>query len=186
MARGPSPQWAPDPSGRHELRYWSGSAWTHYVHDDGNPGIDPPRSVPVPASGRQLTRSGPEPATDPASAERQWRRNGEMIIVGCLAVIVVAVILNSGTDDSLARRSSDLATSPTAADRAFAAVPSEGVPSEGAPSEGAPSDGVSSEGAPSEGASVTPPQAASDATSGVASETPPDATRIAAAAPSLS
>ena len=34
--------WMTDPSGRHEQRYWSGSAWTEHVTDGGTPGIDPP------------------------------------------------------------------------------------------------------------------------------------------------
>lgn len=33
--------WHPDPLGRHELRYWSGSAWTQYVSDDGVQSLDP-------------------------------------------------------------------------------------------------------------------------------------------------
>jgi hypothetical protein len=35
------PRWAADPTGRHELRYWNGSAWTDHVSDAGAPGIDP-------------------------------------------------------------------------------------------------------------------------------------------------
>jgi len=27
--------WHPDPTGRHELRYWDGLAWTQSVSDDG-------------------------------------------------------------------------------------------------------------------------------------------------------
>mgnify|MGYP000935946234 CR=1 FL=1 len=34
------PQWAPDPYGRFELRYWDGSAWTEHVHQRGVPGLD--------------------------------------------------------------------------------------------------------------------------------------------------
>jgi hypothetical protein len=29
-----------DPSGKHEQRYWSGTAWTDHVMDEGAPGID--------------------------------------------------------------------------------------------------------------------------------------------------
>jgi hypothetical protein len=36
------PGWQPDPSGRHQHRYWSGAAWTDYVSDDGVATIDPP------------------------------------------------------------------------------------------------------------------------------------------------
>jgi uncharacterized protein YxjI len=34
--------WYPDPSGRHELRYYDGTAWTDHVADNGNQSIDPP------------------------------------------------------------------------------------------------------------------------------------------------
>jgi hypothetical protein len=33
--------WMPDPSGRHEQRYWSGTAWTEHVHTNGLAGVDP-------------------------------------------------------------------------------------------------------------------------------------------------
>jgi hypothetical protein len=33
--------WYPDPSGRHEVRYWDGGAWTEHVSDRGAPGRDP-------------------------------------------------------------------------------------------------------------------------------------------------
>jgi hypothetical protein len=39
---GIAPGWLIDPSGRHEKRYWSGSAWTEHVTDGGVPGIDLP------------------------------------------------------------------------------------------------------------------------------------------------
>lgn len=32
--------WYPDPSGRHELRYYDGSAWTEHVSDHGATGVD--------------------------------------------------------------------------------------------------------------------------------------------------
>jgi hypothetical protein len=34
-------QWYPDPSGRHELRYWEGSRWTGHVSDQGVTSLDP-------------------------------------------------------------------------------------------------------------------------------------------------
>lgn len=34
--------WYPDPAGRHELRYWDGSAWTPSVSDGGAVSADPP------------------------------------------------------------------------------------------------------------------------------------------------
>jgi hypothetical protein len=35
------PQWAEDPSGRHQFRWWSGRIWTEHVADDGEAAIDP-------------------------------------------------------------------------------------------------------------------------------------------------
>lgn len=35
--------WAPDPFGRHEVRYWGGSEWTEHVSDGGVQAIDPPQ-----------------------------------------------------------------------------------------------------------------------------------------------
>jgi hypothetical protein len=42
------PQWAPDPFGRHELRYFDGIRWSEHVSDRGAPSIDPavPSSAP--------------------------------------------------------------------------------------------------------------------------------------------
>jgi len=39
---GVAPGWLADPAGRHQQRYWSGSAWTDHVTDDGVPGLDSP------------------------------------------------------------------------------------------------------------------------------------------------
>lgn len=36
------PSWHPDPSGRHELRWWDGAQWTEHVTDGGQPSTDPP------------------------------------------------------------------------------------------------------------------------------------------------
>lgn len=41
MATLPPPAWYPDPAGRHQLRYWDGSAWTDYAADDGIQIMDP-------------------------------------------------------------------------------------------------------------------------------------------------
>ena len=38
---GPTGAWQPDPSGRHELRWWDGGRWTENVSDGGRPGVDP-------------------------------------------------------------------------------------------------------------------------------------------------
>jgi hypothetical protein len=45
---GPAPSvpanWYKDPSGRFELRYWNGSAWTEHVSTGGTQSIDPPKA----------------------------------------------------------------------------------------------------------------------------------------------
>ena len=33
--------WVPDPSGRHQFRYWDGAQWTQYVGDHGAEAVDP-------------------------------------------------------------------------------------------------------------------------------------------------
>ena len=62
--------WRADPFGRHELRYWDGSAWTAHVSDAGVQGSDEPvandPSSPPPAP------PGPvEPAA--ASGKGSWK-----------------------------------------------------------------------------------------------------------------
>lgn len=43
--------WLPDPTGKHELRYWTGDSWTEHVADDGVQTTDPaPTEAPAPAS----------------------------------------------------------------------------------------------------------------------------------------
>ncbi len=37
----PPRSWLPDPSGRHELRYWDGTRFTEHVADDGKISVDP-------------------------------------------------------------------------------------------------------------------------------------------------
>lgn len=41
--------WHPDPTGRHQLRYWNGSAWTDHVSDGGTQSLDP-LGPPAPSS----------------------------------------------------------------------------------------------------------------------------------------
>jgi hypothetical protein len=36
----PPAGWHPDPSGRHETRYWNGAVWTEYVADQGRQTLD--------------------------------------------------------------------------------------------------------------------------------------------------
>ncbi len=44
--------WYPDPTQRHELRYWDGAAWTDHVSDQGATGSDPVDQAVTPPSSR--------------------------------------------------------------------------------------------------------------------------------------
>lgn len=58
------PAWLPDPSGRHQLRWWDGGAFTDRVANDGVTAIDPgPAPAPAPPS--------PAPVP-PAPSESVW------------------------------------------------------------------------------------------------------------------
>ncbi|MHB8330183.1 MAG: DUF2510 domain-containing protein, partial [Acidimicrobiales bacterium] len=36
-----APGWYPDPSSRHQTRYWDGTTWTEYVADGSQQSVDP-------------------------------------------------------------------------------------------------------------------------------------------------
>ncbi|MCY3862639.1 MAG: RDD family protein [bacterium] len=58
-----TPAWQPDPSGRHQYRWWDGERWTHHVADDGVANSDPVTgldSLPTPSgpAGSETTEAG--------------------------------------------------------------------------------------------------------------------------------
>jgi Protein of unknown function (DUF2510) len=65
--------WVGDPTGRHEYRFWDGSAWTEHVADQGTTSIDPlsptdGAQAPSPVAASVTTPSVPA-SSAPASAE---------------------------------------------------------------------------------------------------------------------
>jgi hypothetical protein len=90
--------WNPDPTGKHELRYWDGSAWTDHVSDAGVAGTDPltpaapePTSVAVPpaSTAPPATRTAAAPA--PAAGGSSGSGNKPLLVIGgVLAVVVIA------------------------------------------------------------------------------------------------
>src|SRR5919107_369915 len=59
----PEASWLPDPSGGHELRYWSGTAWTEHVSDQGATSVEPPPpGLPAPPD------AAPPPPAPPGQA----------------------------------------------------------------------------------------------------------------------
>jgi hypothetical protein len=57
--------WQPDPTRRHQYRYWDGAAWTEHVADDGATSTDPP-TMDTPAA--PSTPHATMPATSPGTA----------------------------------------------------------------------------------------------------------------------
>src|SRR5688500_1038233 len=70
-AGAPAPGWHADPFGRHQGRYWDGSAWTEHVDDAGQQSVDPPPppadttalDLPAVVFQHQEVRHGDQPAT---------------------------------------------------------------------------------------------------------------------------
>lgn len=81
--------WRPDPTGRHELRYWDGTTWTEHVAHQGAQSTDADLSPA--ASGAVIA---PPPAV-PAAAKRKGPSGclWAAIIVGVLAVVVIVVVV---------------------------------------------------------------------------------------------
>ena len=62
--------WYPDPTGRHEGRYWDGTKWTDTVHDGGSQSTDPIMpSPPTPEQEAEVLAKERE-AAEKAAAER--------------------------------------------------------------------------------------------------------------------
>lgn len=63
------PGWLPDPTGRHDHRYWDGAAWTEHVADAGVAGNDPYDPAPEPTAGAAApwatTTADPAPTAEP-------------------------------------------------------------------------------------------------------------------------
>lgn len=122
----PPASWYPDPSGRHEHRFWDGERWTAHVADNGVTGVDggapqpvvqqqvveQPRPVapPVqpawtPASGWQTTAAtGATAAPARSSMARGWVFAVAFLvaIVGVGATAMVALGGNEKSDSSTA------------------------------------------------------------------------------------
>lgn len=89
--------WAPDPWGRHRLRYWDGERWTDYVSDVEIPGVSPaprPPAQVLPVGGSFT--SGPEPSRRPSHRVPLLL----MVLVGALVGAVAALVLTVGRMES--------------------------------------------------------------------------------------
>ena len=120
-----SASWQPDPSGRHETRWWDGQRWTDHVNDYGLTSVDPlapaaPSTVlqpPPSAPAETMAQTRYEPAYPPTmqqptlaqpmyQPQPQWGGSGRapanrlpLVIGGVVAVIAIGVgaffLLNS-------------------------------------------------------------------------------------------
>ena len=78
------PKWHPDPTGRHEYRYWDGSSWTENVSDSGTLSKDPLGNSLAPDTG----------------AKRPFKLSRPMVIAALVAIVVLIglVLLTRGGD----------------------------------------------------------------------------------------
>ena len=86
------PAWLPDPSARHEYRYWDGVRWTEHVADQGRQGADVLGSAtyPPPSPRGNAPTSPPAPRKDPTAV--LGRRYGAFFIDLAVAVVAFLVI----------------------------------------------------------------------------------------------
>lgn len=62
--------WHPDPTGRHELRYWDGTQWTEHVSDGGVQSTSPLTPHQEPAADTSGTQSTEASATEESATDR--------------------------------------------------------------------------------------------------------------------
>lgn len=78
----PPANWYPDPTGRHDQRYWDGDQWTEHVFTDGIQGVDPLEQA-TPAADTGTDEDEEEPSEDTgglfadAGGEDAWQPGHE-------------------------------------------------------------------------------------------------------------
>lgn len=136
MAQVSGPQWAPDPYGRYELRFWDGSAWTEHVSRHGVQARDPLAPVvpvvPEQAFGQEpfaelLPRSPGRAAGVPGhtrqgagSAKAPRRKAVPVLLAAGAAAAVIALVASLGGGPS-----TPTASSTTDSIQPLAAVPTQ-------------------------------------------------------------
>lgn len=89
--------WYPDPTTRHELRYWDGYVWLDDVSDHGTTAKDALGGTPMPAPSEAAAKAQAAPSPAPTSNRRPLYI--AIAAVAAVIVIVVAVVLIRGGDD---------------------------------------------------------------------------------------
>ena len=107
------PGWYPDPFGRAQVRWWSGSDWTDHVATNGQEYTDPPVAGATPAAPAAAAAPAPMAAAPmaaapmaaaPAAAPAGKKATTQMLaIVGVVALLVGGLagwLIRGGGDDS--------------------------------------------------------------------------------------
>jgi hypothetical protein len=97
--------WYPDPTTRHELRYWDGYAWLDNVSDSGAAATDPlgGKPMPPPSEAAAKAQQGPPPT---AKSKTPLYIGSAVVAV---VVVVVAAFLVTRSDDKEAVKVTALA-----------------------------------------------------------------------------
>ncbi|MCE5202854.1 MAG: DUF2510 domain-containing protein [Coriobacteriales bacterium] len=80
--------WLEDPGGRHQYRYWDGTAWTDHVADGGQQSLDP--LAPHPDSVAELRRREVEVESELAEVDEQLSRAASSSNDADLASLLIA------------------------------------------------------------------------------------------------
>lgn len=81
----PTQAWLPDPTSRHQLRWWDGAKWTEHVSDGGESAIDEPGDVELP----------PPPPVAEGSAGRRSGRATASLVLGIVGILVFPVVCST-------------------------------------------------------------------------------------------
>jgi hypothetical protein len=141
--------WQPDPTHRHELRWWTGTQWSDQVADHGVPAHDPlhamapPSLTPAPPAPTQMMWAAATPL--PSSGARAGGRRPLLIVggaVGLVAVVAgVTFALTNGDDGTSVGAATSVSTTVATTTAATAAptvtvgtvAPTTAVPASVAP-----------------------------------------------------
>ena len=98
--------WQPDPFGRHEYRYWDGSAWSDQVSDGGVVASDPPGDGQPTVATPAAPPMGVPLAGGPPPADGGSKRSIPVGLLAVIGVVVAALVAGlfifvlGGDDDS--------------------------------------------------------------------------------------
>lgn len=80
-------EWLPDPSGRHELRWWDGAQWTEHVSDAGETSTDP--------EGMEGQPPPPPRSSEPGAPRERSGRATAALVLGIVGVLVFPVVCST-------------------------------------------------------------------------------------------